>query len=179
MKNSKVFKITVLSDTTIDYYSDQILSEIEMIAGMDFDESMGREIFGKEELFKLKVEKTNPSVYDLILNPQDFEEVKMFEELEGSFGVIKETLVSFTSEATIQLMVKILRKNSCDVKLEDITQDILDEKPYLEEEFGIAQEYIEEFKTYTLSPDDILDKIITSGIESLTEIDKSILQFGQ
>ena len=81
-------------------------------------------------------------------------------------------------EYKIQLMSKIFTKWGFEFELSNVTQSVkkgIIQKEYPEVE-ELTPQLFEDFRYENTTIDDVLDKIIEMGIDSLDEIDKSILK---
>lgn len=182
----KVFKLSIACTLDMAYKSQPIINEIDETANIDVQDRIGNDVFIHDNFMIYKgLHDDEPLGYILdwcnitIKNSLVNDEVTVVnspDDISDDYiGVVVEEIVSFLNPFTLNLITNIYKKNGYDVSLVDVTEEVLLEDSDFIEKFNITEYAIRSYKE-TLSMNDFLTKISKFGIESLTEVDKEIIE---
>jgi hypothetical protein len=128
-------------------------------------------------------------INEIIMNMSNTE-VDCIQSLYNSISIVEytnelgnECMFSILDDYYLNKLSEFLKKYSLNFKVFDLTNDVIFDynfKTNFKNEFGRAIEddilnLIKKFKKNFISKDDILDKILERGIDSLTDFDLDIL----
>jgi hypothetical protein len=182
----KVFKLSIACTLDMAYKSQPIINEIDETANIDIQDRIGNDVFihdnfiiyeglHDDEPLDYILDWCNVTVkHDIVNNEATI--VNSPDDInDDDIGVVVEEIVSFLNPFTLNLITNIYKKNGYNVSLVDVTEEVLLEDSDFIEKFNITEYAIISYKE-SLSMDDFLTKISNFGIESLTDIDKRIME---
>lgn len=142
------------------------------------------------KLIKAKVDLTFFELVELFENVP-FEELeviynmsKYFDYIDINYSDKKSGFFAIMADSYKQRVEDFFQKHSISYKFNDLSKDAFFDNP-IEYEFkdesgddisNQVKELINKFKRNHTTSDDVLDKILEKGIDSLTDFDKSILK---
>jgi len=133
---------------------------------VDFDSTFDKIVSTVSNLYKVNL----LDMMDNGIFVNEIEEVENEYEIGNMLIFLDDELISlFKTEMDKDENIQIF-------KFEDVTSKIVNEDKSLIDEFSLSGDYIFEFKNVAIGKDGILDKILDSGIDSLTEIDTKVLE---
>lgn len=133
---------------------------------VDFDSTFDKIVSTVSNLYKVNL----LDMMDNGIFVNEIEDVENEYEIGNMLLFLDDELISlFKSEMEDDENIEIF-------KFEDVTSKVVSEDKSLIDEFSLSDDYIFEYKKVAVGKDGILDKIIASGIDSLTEIDTKVLE---
>ncbi len=123
------------------------------------------------DLFEKKIDnkQVDPAVY---LKHQDISN----EDIDNSLVISDNLFYIVTDEKTIAFIKDFNKESKLDTKIIDVTNNAIDLNLNLENANPVFIDSLLDIYKKIYTKDDILDKILESGIDSLSIVDKKILE---
>lgn len=149
-----------------DYRAVYISYKQTFVNHVDFDSTFDKIVSMVDNLYKV-------NLLDMMGNGIFVNEI---EEVEFEYE-IGNMLLFLDSELLSLFKIEMEGDKNIEIfKFEDVTPKVVSEDKSLIDEFSLSDDYIFEYKKVAVGKDGILDKILSSGIGSLTEIDTKVLE---
>jgi hypothetical protein len=176
MKN--YYKLTILYLENNNYANNLTIRDMEEKLSTSIEEYIkaGYIKIINEELYKFSGE--NICLDDFEHNTHGFTKIESENECDTTKEYLvnkQESLILINLDDLIEL-TNVIKKHKNGAFFIDITNDIINETDYIINNFNLNKNELFFIKNEILSVNDILDKIIEHGIESITEIDLQILK---